>query len=240
MLIDFDIICSKKMIVDLQKRKLTIVNYDLTISIICTSITFRVNQILRFKQVVIISAHTIMIVSFKFQNDKFDLSIERDYIFQFHVIFINLNVKKNIVTHVMNDNFSFIHVRNATNKLITLSKHIKLSRLFDYDEKNCYYANVFEIHLIVDVNWKRRVLIVLIDVIVTVAFFLVETTFDSSAIFNFVANISQVYAIDSIFSLEIITSNDITIYDISSKIQQRIRNVVKFFFQRLKKEWRCR
>ena len=152
MLIDSDIICSKKMIVDLQKRKVTIVNCDLTISIICTSTTSRVNQIFRFKQIVIISAHTIMIVSFKFQNDQFDLSIERNYIFQFHVIFINLNAEKNVMTHVMNNNFSFVHVRNATNKFIILSKHIKLSRLFDYNEKDYYHVDVFEIHLIVDVN----------------------------------------------------------------------------------------
>ena len=68
-LIDFDIICSKEMIVDLQKWKFTIVNCDLTISIICTSTTSRVNRIFRFKQIVIISTHTIMIVSFKFQSD---------------------------------------------------------------------------------------------------------------------------------------------------------------------------
>jgi hypothetical protein len=152
MLIDFDIIYSKKMTIDLKKKKFIIINCDLTISITCTSTIFRINRIFRFKQIVIIFTHTILIVFFKFQKNKFELFVERNYIFQSHVIFINFDAKENIMIHIMNNNFSFVHVRNVTNKFIILSKHIKLNKFFDYDEKNCYYANVFEIYLIVDVN----------------------------------------------------------------------------------------
>ena len=146
--------------------------------------------------------------------------VERNYIFQSHVIFINFDAKRNIMTHIMNNNFSFVHVRNATNKFIILSKHIKLNKLFDYDEKNCYHANVSKVHLIVDINWKRRALTTLIDIIVIVVSFLIEMTFIhiSTTIINFMTKISQIYVVVSISSFEFITSIDIIIYDTSSKI----------------------
>ena len=82
-LIDIDIICSKKITTNLQIRKLIINNCDITTSITCTLIDFKINRIVKSYYIIIIFAYLIMIVLFKIQN--FELSNEKNYIL-FHSI----------------------------------------------------------------------------------------------------------------------------------------------------------
>ena len=39
------------------------------------------------------------------------------------------------MTHVLNVKIVFVHVRNAIDKLILLSKHIKLNHIIDFKKK---------------------------------------------------------------------------------------------------------
>ena len=78
-LIDIDIICSKKMITNLQTRKFIIDNCDITILITCTFVDFKINCIVKSHHIVIISTYSIMTISFKIQN--FELSNEKNYFF---------------------------------------------------------------------------------------------------------------------------------------------------------------
>ena len=67
-LIDIDIIYSKKITINLQTRKLIINNCNIMTFITCTFIDFKINYIVKFYHVVIISTYTIITISFKIQN----------------------------------------------------------------------------------------------------------------------------------------------------------------------------
>ena len=149
MLIGTDIMCSERMIVNLQTRKLIIDSCNMTTSIICTFTGFRINRVVRFHHVVTISAHIVMTVSFK-QN--VNLSVGRDYSFQSHVISINFGAENDIMAHIVDFKTSMIHVRNAIDKTITVSKHTKFGKISDFDEKDCYHVDVADVHLIVGVS----------------------------------------------------------------------------------------
>ena len=144
MLIDTNIMCSEKMIVNLQIRKFIIDNCNMTTSIICTFIDLKINRIVKFHHVVTISTHIVVTMSFK-QN--VNLSIERDYSFQSHVISINFETKDDNMTHIVDFKTSMIHVRNVIDKTIIVSKHTKFDKIFDFDEKDCYHVDVVDVHL---------------------------------------------------------------------------------------------
>ena len=137
------------MIVNLQTRKFIIDNCNMTTSIIYTFTNLKINRIVKFHHVVTISIHIVVTMSFK-QN--VDLSIERNYSFQSHVISINFETKNDIMTHIVDFKTSMIHVKNVIDKTIIVSKHTKFDKIFDFDEKNCYHVDVVDAHLIVDVN----------------------------------------------------------------------------------------
>ena len=130
MLIDMNIICSKKIIVDLQKQQLTIKNCNFKTSIKCTSTELKINKTIKFYHIIILSTYFIMSIPFK--NQKSSLFNKKNYSFQFHVISLNFNVEKKIIIHIMNAETLAIHVRNVINKFIIMSKHTKLSKITNY------------------------------------------------------------------------------------------------------------
>ena len=107
-LIDIDIMCSKKMIINLQTRKLIIDNCDITTFITYTFIDFKVNRIVKSHHIVIISTYTIMTISFKTQN--VELFNEKNYSFQLHVTLFDFEIENEIITHIINVKTFVIHV----------------------------------------------------------------------------------------------------------------------------------
>ena len=149
-LIDIDIIYSKKMTINLQTRKFIIDNCDMMIFITCTFIDFKINRIVKSHCIVIISTYTIITISFKIQN--FELFSEKDYSFQLHVTLFDFETKNDIITHIINVKTFVIHVRNAIDKSIVVFKHIKLDKIFDFEKENCYHVDSTNVHLTIDVN----------------------------------------------------------------------------------------
>ena len=56
------------------------------------------------------------------------------------------------MTHVLNVKIIFVHVKNAIDKLILLSKHIKLNRIIHFEKKDYYATNIINAHLIIEIN----------------------------------------------------------------------------------------
>ena len=150
MLIDMNIIYFEKMIVDLQKQQLIIKSCNFMTLIKCTSIEFKINKTIKFHHIMILSTYFIMSIFFKSQ--KSFLLNKKNYFFQFHATSLNFDVEKKIMIHIMNFEISAIHVRNAIDKLIIIFKHIKLNKITNYEKKNCYYIDVFNVYLTTKVN----------------------------------------------------------------------------------------
>ena len=153
MFINVNIIKSKKMTFDLQIDKFIINNCDVIASLICqSSHNYRcVNCTASIQHAIIISTHIIVEMFFKLKNSS-KLFTERNFSFQFNSILFQLNEKDDVMTHILNVKITFVHVKNAINKSILLSRHIKLDRIIDFEKKDCYATNTIDAHLIIKIN----------------------------------------------------------------------------------------
>ena len=138
------------MTTNLQIRKFIIDNCDMMTFITCTFVNFKINRIVKFYYIVIISTYTIITISFKTQN--FELFNEKNYSFQSHVTSFDFETKNNIMTYIINVKTFVMHVRNAINKSIIVFKYIKLDKIFDFEKKNCYHVDSTNVYLTIDVN----------------------------------------------------------------------------------------
>ena len=149
------------------------------------------------------------------------------------MILFDFETKNNIITHVINVNTLIIHVRNVINKLITILKYIKLNKIINFDEKNYYYVDNTNIHLTIDINWKRRTFIALIDFVVTIISFFSKNNFDvlklNTLLIYVIVSIIIIQFIVLIVLLKIMISNNIIIYETSTKTQYCLQNVAKVF-----------
>ena len=234
MLIDIDIIYSKKITTNLQTCKLIINNYNIIIFITCTFINFKINRIVKFYYIVIISIYTIMTILFKTQN--FELSNEKNYSFQSHVTFLDFETKNNIMTYIINVKTFIIHVWNIIDKSIIVFKYIKFDKIFDFEKKNCYHVDSTNVHLTIDVNWKRRVVIALIDFVVTIISILIKIKLNALSIYIVISIMTHVVILIIIIHfviliafLKITTLNDIIIYETLFEIQYKLQNIAKVF-----------
>ena len=80
MLIDINIICFKKMIVDLQKQQLIIKSCNFITLIKCTSTKFKINKTIKFHHIMILSIYFIMSIFFKNQKS---LLLNKNFFFNF-------------------------------------------------------------------------------------------------------------------------------------------------------------
>ena len=226
-LFDIDIMCSKNMTIDLQTRKLIINNCDMSTFITCTFVDFKINRIVKSHHVVIISTYTIMTILFKTQN--FELSNEKNYSFQLHVTSLDFETKNDIIIYIINVKTFVIHVRNATNKSMIVFKYIKLDKILNFEKENCYHVDSTNVHLTIDVNWKRRIVIVLIDFVVTIDSILMRiksivlsTRTMISIMTHIIVSIVTIHIVVLIIFLKITTSNDIIVYETSFETQHKL------------------
>ena len=56
------------------------------------------------------------------------------------------------MTHVLDVKIIFVHIKNTIDKLILLSRHIKLNRIINFEKKNCYATNIINVYLIIEIN----------------------------------------------------------------------------------------
>ena len=92
-----------------------------------------------------------------------------------------------IITYIINVKTFVIYVRNVIDKLMIILKYIKLYKIIDFDEKNYYYIDYIIVYLTIDVNWKRCVIIVIIDFVVVITLILIKVNF-----VEFAQNVSSI------------------------------------------------
>ena len=145
MLIEINIIVSKKMIFDDVKRIVIVDNCDLIIKFNVTIIN-HVDKIVQIFKQFIIFFHTHMIVSMKIRDQI--LSFDRDYFFHSKKN-SRFETKKNFFVHITNANIIVVQIRNVINQSIIIFRNSKLNKFQNYDEKKCYLTLSKNRHLIV-------------------------------------------------------------------------------------------
>ena len=78
---------------------------------------------------------------------------ERDFIFQLVRQGLNLGTQGGPRAHIVDSNFAFVEVQNATNHPVIIPRKARLGCVLDYKEEGCYAINAKETHLAAGVKW---------------------------------------------------------------------------------------
>ena len=110
MFIDANILNFENIIFDFQNKKLFIDNCKIIVLITCISFKSRINRNINIFVVIVLLTFAVISVSFKFKN-VFKLLQNKDFLFQFHIIFIvNLNIENEIIIYILNADIAVMHV----------------------------------------------------------------------------------------------------------------------------------
>ena len=161
-LIEMNVIISKKMIINVDKQIVTIDSCDVTTKLHVISRDKRMNRVVKFLKQLIIFSHIHMIVFVKIREQT--LSTNRDYFFH-SLEDSRLETENDFFAHIIDVNFIVVQVRNSTNQSITISRNFKLNKLNDYNEKNCFLVASKNRHLVVKSSgWLGKTLSKTIEV----------------------------------------------------------------------------
>ena len=135
MLIDMNIMKSKKIILNFANKRLTMKNCEIIAFLNVKFKKKRVDKIMRITIFIIISFRFIVFVSIKFR--KLFISQNKDYMFHFQFD-ARFDFDDDFCFHITNVNITVVQVRNVTNKPCVLFKNVKMNRLRNYEKQNYY------------------------------------------------------------------------------------------------------
>ena len=92
----------------------------------------RVNRIIRFTFLIIISPHTTVIVAIKFRDKS--SSIDKNYFFH-SISDVRLKSDDKFFVHIIDVNIKAVQIRNFTNQLCIISRNAKIDKLKNFEKK---------------------------------------------------------------------------------------------------------
>ena len=145
LLIENDVLISKNMIVDLDRRRLIIDNCEgLKISIkMKARKNFHIKRIIRARQAYIIMFDKIIEISIIWRDRN--LSNDRDLLFKLNCSHY-LSHENNSYVLIINVNFNKIFVRNIIEISVTLIRRIQLNIVIEYNQIEYYLIMLDENH----------------------------------------------------------------------------------------------
>lgn len=99
-----------------------------------STVDTRINRIIKIKKFVSLSFYFVTKISIQMFDNSL-LSIDKNYIFHFEINF-QFESKNNVLVHVVNVNMFIMQIRNVTNTIITINRHVKFDRVFKNEKKN--------------------------------------------------------------------------------------------------------
>ena len=85
------------------------------------------------------------------------LSKGRDYLFEPRTLLVNLETEGGVVAHIINAEVFMMQVRNALLSAVTIPRQMRLGKIREYEEKECFLITLSKVTLIVRSSWKRIV-----------------------------------------------------------------------------------
>lgn len=141
MLIDIDILVSERMILNMNLITLFIKSCkNLTIII---NVMIRKNsnskRTVRVKDRISISSHSQTNISILVRQQD-QLSNDRDLIFE-SCYDRDFDQSDDLYAHVVNVSLSFVQIRNAINRLVTVQRYAKLRKIVKFSKKECFLVD---------------------------------------------------------------------------------------------------
>lgn len=143
--IDMNIIESKRMKIDAQKVQIENCE-DLKANLKFKSLVkSKVKRIVTNFRAIIISSHFNMFVAAQIR-ERFKILSDKDFVFN-STHDQRLSSENDILSHIVNVNFSCVQVRNATNESVFISRRCRLKLIQEYENEECYLVSSNDAHL---------------------------------------------------------------------------------------------
>lgn len=150
MLINMNVIESEDEIIDLSARRFRL-TCEVIVELKITSSTSRVDRAVRVHYQITVLLYSIMNVSVRVREKNVQ-SAKRDYVFHSQITSLNLDIEDNVLAHIVDVNIFMIQIRNVTKKSVVLLKNVRLEKMLNYTEKDCYATNLADAHLAVKIS----------------------------------------------------------------------------------------
>ena len=152
-LIGMDILGPEQAVIDIERQILTLpMCQNLTTKLTVTLKHQRTSRIVLAEKLFTVPANSITAVPIQLKGSS-QLPRERDFIFQPVRQKLNLGTRGGPRAHIVDSNFSFVEVQNATNHPVIIPCKARLGCVLDYEEEGCYAINAEEAHLAAGAKW---------------------------------------------------------------------------------------
>ena len=144
-LIEMDVMKSKNMIMNFDKKIFTIsICQNMKVPLTIKRKSAPINKTVRVVSQMMISTNKIFAISIRVREAKF--SKNRNYSF-FPKTKRQLNSENEFFAHVTEFDIIAVQIRNISEKFYTISKNLKIGHIRDYDEKKCFMTTSKTSHL---------------------------------------------------------------------------------------------
>ena len=69
---------------------------------------------------------------------------------------LNLGTQSGPKTRIIDTNFTFVEVQNATNWPVVIPRKAQLGKALDYEKKSCYAIDAEEAYLAARASWPKQ------------------------------------------------------------------------------------
>ena len=260
MLIENDLMKSKKIDINVTKRIVHIDSCDVIVALNVKISRTIVHTSIHARKTIIVFSHIEIVLSIHFTT----ISANRNFLFEWK----NLNLS--LYVHLTDVEFKNIVVKNDNDKFVHISRNCRVKRMIELDFSNAYVISTDDDNDVVELavrkfftkhktNWFKRVIVatyVVIVVITSISLSIVNTsitTLNSLITENFFStdyivqaslSVSQIFdvimsnvlfASTSSFASKVIFNNDITIHRFNDVVVQTFIDIVEEYSNLWKK-----
>ena len=152
MFIEFDILDSKKMMLNYVIEQLTIGSCkEMKIFMKIIFKRNKINKVVRVYDVTVMPSHLNIMIFIRFR-DKSEFFKNRDLMFMPAELSDRLDLDDDVLNHIIDVNMCVVQVNNISDKSIIIIKNSRLNIVQKYEEKDCYAVVNDYGHLIVESN----------------------------------------------------------------------------------------
>ena len=138
-LIETNILTSKKFVLNFKKNETSIKSCSVIISIMFKRHEKIINQIINFKEMIIISSH----FELQIRIHKFNFFEKRNFLFE------SKNVDFDVYVHIVRAETSNVLIRNEQSRSFRISRNARLDRIMKMKYSNVYHATDDVIDLVI-------------------------------------------------------------------------------------------
>lgn len=148
MLVGMDILGPEQAIINVGRRRLTLplcenLHAELTVT---PKLARTSGRVVLAKEMVTVPANSVMAVPIRMKNAA-QLPPNQDFLFQPVQRGLNLGTQGGPRAHIVDMDFTFVEVQNATSRPVVIPRKRRLGKITDYEEEGCYAINAEEAHL---------------------------------------------------------------------------------------------